>query len=405
VDNAAGTQAEGLVPEEASYPRTANQTQPLRVAGVDPERGFSGGETQVMGLTLELQRMGHRAEIICDPEGELSRRADAAGVVCSPLRIRNSVDIAAGLRLRGLIRRVRYDVVHFHTARAHALAPYTQGLDALRIVTRRMDYPPNRIFGPYLYNRAVDGVIAISTGVAEALANRGSAPPNLRVIPSGVDCDRFAPPSAAERTEARARLGLRPPDVAVGAVGALTLRKGHRFLIDAIARARAAGARELRGFIAGAGPLATELAIHARESGGDDPVRMLGALADPRSLLWALDIFAMPSLQEGLGVAALEAMACGLPVIASNVGGLREVVREVVDDGASGLLIGPADARALAQALSGLAREPVERSAMGAAARRRALARFSMAAMAARTLDFYLAMRVAHRPAESRRTG
>jgi glycosyltransferase involved in cell wall biosynthesis len=264
-----------------------------------------------------------------------------------------------------------------------------------------MDYPPNRIFGPYLYNRAVDGVIAISGGVAEALAGRNVAPKNLRVIPSGVDCERFAPPTAATRADARRRLGILPGDVAVGAVGALTPRKGHRLLISAIVLAQKGGAPDVRGFIAGAGPLAAELGAQVREAGLDYPVQILGALADPRDLLWAVDIFVMPSLKEGLGVAALEAMACGLPVIASNVGGLREVI----EDGTTGRLVGPAEAPQLAQALSDLAHQPVARTAMGAAARRRAVASFSMAAMAAQTVDFYVALRRAHRASDRSRIG
>src|SRR5713101_1050658 len=96
----------------------------LRIAGVDPELDFGGGETQVLGLTLELIRKGHRAELICDPDGRLWARAQATGVKCYPLRVRNAIDVAAGLRLRALLGRGNYDVVHFHTARAHALAPY-----------------------------------------------------------------------------------------------------------------------------------------------------------------------------------------------------------------------------------------------------------------------------------------
>ncbi|MGH7843276.1 MAG: glycosyltransferase, partial [Candidatus Binataceae bacterium] len=235
------------------------------MAGVDPERGFSGGETQVLGLTLELRRRGHRAEILCDPDGELWRRACAEGLVCHPLRVRNSVDVAAGMRLRTLLAREAYDVVHFHTARAHALAPYAKGMAPVRIVTRRMDYRPNRLFGRYLYNHAVDGVIAISRGVAAALELGGATLARLRIIPSGVDCAWFAPPSASMRAEARARLGLDATDVAVGAIGALTPRKGHRFFIEAMALARRIDppSVNLRGFIAGDGPLARELAAQA----------------------------------------------------------------------------------------------------------------------------------------------
>jgi len=359
------------------------------VAGVDPERGFSGGETQVMGLTLELRRRGHRAEILCDRDGELWRRARAEGVVCHPLRVRNSLDIAAAMRLRGLLARGTYDVVHFHTARAHALAPYVRGLAPVRIVTRRMDYRPNRLFGRYLYNQAVDGVIAISRGVGAALERGGVRPARLRIIPSGVDCVWFAPPSARARAEARVRLGLSDADIAVGAVGALTPRKGHRYFIEALrlARAIAPPGVNLRGFIAGDGPLAQELAAQTAVSG----VQMLGALADARALLWALDIFVMPSLMEGLGVAALEAMACGLPVIASDVGGLSEAVEE----GVSGHLVSPADASALAQAVRLLAMAPEVRMAMGVASRERAIAGFSLTAMAVQTLAFYRDLQIA----------
>src|SRR5208337_1362098 len=152
----------------------ANQVNPdsdtvearaLSIVGVDPELGFGGGETQVLGLTLALAAGGHRAELICDPAGRLWEQATAAGVKCHPIRIRNAIDLAAGLKLRAILKRERYDVVHFHTSRAHSMAPFARGFGSTLVVTRRMDYRPNRVFAPYLYNRAVDGVIAISAGV------------------------------------------------------------------------------------------------------------------------------------------------------------------------------------------------------------------------------------------------
>ena len=380
--------------QSAAFAPDRPPVRSLRIAGVDPERKFGGGETQVLGLTLELLRMGHRAELFCDPDGQLWNRASAAGILCRPLRVRNAVDIAAGLRLRALLSGERYDVVHFHTARAHALAPYARSSSALRIVTRRMDYRPNRWFGGYLYNHAVDGVIAISAGVADALAGGGAARERIRVVPSGVDCAHFAPPDARTRDAARARLDLRPDDVVVGALGALVPRKGHRVLIDAMALARgqqdkaaqaaAAGGR-LHCLIAGAGPLAAELAGAARELGRQDDMRILGRLEEPRDLLWALDLFVMPSLNEGLGVAALEAMACGLPVVASAVGGLREVV----EDGVSGLLVAPGDPGELANALISLVHAAEWRAALGAAARQRVIEKFSMRAMARGTAEVY----------------
>src|SRR5262249_56938922 len=103
-----------------------------------------------------------------------------------PLRVVTSLDARAGLRLRGLVPGHR--VVHFHTARAHALAPFCRGLGARLVVTRRMDYVPRG--GPYarwLYNRAVDVVIAISEGVRAALVRAGVRSERIRVVPSGID--------------------------------------------------------------------------------------------------------------------------------------------------------------------------------------------------------------------------
>ncbi len=134
--------------------------------------------------------------MICDPAGRLWERAVAAGIRCHPLRIRNAIDLAAGIRLRAILKRERYDVVHFHTSRAHSMAPFARGFARALVVTRRMDYRPNRVFAPYLYNRAVDGVVAISGGVADSLAAAGVDRERITVVQSGVDCDRFRPPTA-----------------------------------------------------------------------------------------------------------------------------------------------------------------------------------------------------------------
>ncbi|MGH7913530.1 MAG: glycosyltransferase family 4 protein [Candidatus Binataceae bacterium] len=366
---------------EAARPPAA---APLSVAGVDPERNFAGGETQVLGLTLELRAMGHRAELLCDPAGALWRRAQAAGVVCHPMPIRNALDLAAAAALRRRLRDGRYDVVHFHTSRAHAMAPWVRGLTRAAVVTRRMDYVPNRLFAPWLYGRAVDGVAAISTGVADALVRAGVARDRITVIPSGVDCAHFRPPSADGRAQARAALGLGDTDLAVGAVGALEPRKGHRYLVEAMALLGRGGVVAI---IAGEGSLRDALTAEVRRLGLGGAVRMVGRIDDARAILWAVDIFAMPSLSEGLGVALLEAMACGLPAVASRVGGIVDAV----DEGRTGMLAAPEDALALAGALAHLSAEAPARIAMGIEARALALERFSMAAMARRTVELYRA--------------
>src|ERR1700675_2464101 len=318
----------------------------LSIVGVDPELGFGGGETQVLGLTLALAAGGHRAELICDPAGRLWERAIAAGIKCHPIRIRNAIDLAAGVKLRAILKRERYDVVHFHTSRAHSMAPFARGFASTLLVTRRMDYRPNRVFAPLLFNRAVDGFGAISDGVADSLAAAGVDRRRVTVVHSGVDCDRFPPPTAQERADARSALGISDGEILISAVGALEQRKGHRYLIEAIGALAATG--KFKCLIAGQGSIRAVLQREIAVTRRTDRIKLLGRIDDARELLWASDIFAMPSLKEGLGVAALEAMASGLPVIASDVGGLREVV----EDDRTGIVVPPEHSEKIAQAIS-----------------------------------------------------
>ncbi|MGD0074580.1 MAG: glycosyltransferase family 4 protein [Candidatus Binataceae bacterium] len=367
----------------------SNPSQRLRIVGIDPERGFSGGESQVLGLTLELIRAGHQAELLCDPRGLLWRRAGAAGVVRYPLAIRNSLDARAGLKLRAFLRRGAYDVVHFHTARAHAMAPFAGGAprragDRVLVVTRRMDYVPNRLFASWLYNHAVDAVAAISSGVMRALESAGVASGRITLIPSGVDCMRFRPALPAEREAARAALGIAADEVALGTVGALEARKGHRFLIDALSAIAGRGLA-FRCFIVGAGSEREALAGQIRGLGLGNQVTLAGGVEDPGQLLSAIDVFVFPSLKEGLGVALMEAMACGIAPVASNTGGIPELI----ETGRSGLLVSPGSAAELANALEVLIAAPNMRREIGAAARARMVENFSMTAMAARTIELY----------------
>ena len=358
----------------------------LSVVGVDPELGFGGGETQVLGLTLALAAAGHRADLICDPAGRLWERATAEGIRCHPIRIRNAIDLAAGVKLRAILKREHYDVVHFHTSRAHSMAPFARGFASTLLVTRRMDYRPNRVFAPLLFNRAVDGVVAISDAVADSLAAAGVDRRRVTVVHSGVDCNRFRPPTAQERTDARGALGISDDEILISAVGALEQRKGHRYLIEAIgALAAPPASLKLKCFIVGQGSVHKVLQGEIAVIRSLDRIKLLGRVDDPRELLWASDIFAMPSLKEGLGVAALEAMASNLPVIASNVGGLREVV----EDERSGLIVPPANSAKIASAIQRLAESDELRTEMGAAARVRVVENYSMEKMAARTLALY----------------
>lgn len=351
----------------------------MRVLHVDPERGWGGGEVQVLALLRELAARGHESRLAADPGGRLAAAAAGLGVPVVPLRIRNHFDLGAGMALRRLA--AGHDVVHFHTARAHALAPFCRGRAGRLVVTRRMDYVPAG--GPYvrfLYNRAVDAVIAISAGVRDALLRVGVRPERITVVPSGIAVGALPP--ATERARLRREWELHDDHVAVVVPGALERRKGHATLLAA-ARLLAPSLPELRYVLCGQGSLEEALRDGARELGG--AVRFAGFRTDMEACLAAADVVAMPSLQEGLGVAALEAMAAERPVVGSRVGGLAEAVVH----GETGLLVPPSDAAALAAALARLSHDPALRARLGVAGRARVLARYTAATMAEGTLACY----------------
>lgn len=214
--------------------------------------------------------------------------------------------------------------------------------------------------------RLATAIVAIYPEAARTIANLYFADPQrIRVIPRGVPIDRFAPASPGQKQEARIDLGLDPSLSWVAYIGNLSAEKAPHRAVDAIARLPHVGL-----VVAGSGPLRTELELQA-ERDAPGRVRFLGMLEDPRPVYRAADALVMPSNTEGIPGAAIEAGLSGLPVIASSVGGLPEVVV----DGSTGALVPVGDIGALATAIaSSLARA----AELGSAARARCVRFFSM---------------------------
>jgi glycosyltransferase involved in cell wall biosynthesis len=227
----------------------------------------------------------------------------------------------------------------------------------------------------------VQAVVAISEGVRAMLIASGVDPARIHLVPSGVEAERFAL-GAGARAAARARHAIDPDAFVLVAVGALETRKGHDVLLDAIALRADPRVHVL---VAGEGALRADLEARRHALGLDERVRFLGRVDDVPTLLAAADALVMPSRQEGLGVAALEAMAAGLPVVASRVGGLPDAVT----DGVTGFLVPAEDPRALAAAIDRLAGDPALARRLGAEAAAAVRARFTMAAMAEATHAVY----------------
>ena len=210
--------------------------------------------------------------------------------------------------------------------------------------------------------RTTDALIAVSEEVRQFLSQQiGVAPSAIRVIPNGVAVRAPSPERAAAL---RARIGGAEAGIVLGTIASLTPKKGHQFLLRAVAALRDRGVTSTL-VLAGDGPERPRLEALAQQLGIARRVHFLGAVPLAADVLAVVDVFVLPSLVEGLPLALLEAMLTGAAVVATSVGG----VPEVVTSGVNGMLVRAGDEAALAAAIETLARSPELRARLGWRAR------------------------------------
>jgi len=229
-------------------------------------------------------------------------------------------------------------------------------------------------------------VVAVSEQVRQSflkeLGLTAEQAPRLVAVANGVPIP--PPPSPAERQAVRARQGVGEGEALLLGVGRLCEQKNFGDLVAAAAHLREAGV-PFRAVVAGDGPLRGDLEADIAQGGLQDTVTLLGAVDDVTPLLQAADMLVMPSLWEGLPLALLEAMACGLPVVGYAIDGLSDVV----EDGRHGLLVPKGDTAALAAACRRLVEDPELRERLGRSGRELVEQRFGFDRTIEQLLELY----------------
>lgn len=361
----------------------------LRVLHINTAKTWRGGERQTLFLATELARRGVEQLIVGQPGSELQARSEAAGLPFRAVAMRGELDLFAVAALRRAAREFGATVLHAHTARAHGLGLLARrGLPEARLViSRRVDFParPNYFSRKKYLSPLIARYIAISENVRRILIADGVSPERIRIAYSGVDLGEYrARPNGAR---IRKELGLARNDLVIGNVAALVGHKDQSTLLKAFAALAAQLPRaRTRLLIVGEGELRFALEAEARALSLLDSGRVLftGFRRDIYDFFGAFDIFAMSSSEEGLGTSVLDAMAHGLPVVATNAGGLPEMV----DPGRGGFLSPARDANAFANNLAALVKNAALRKKFGAYNKRRVVA-FGSAATCEATLAIY----------------
>jgi glycosyltransferase involved in cell wall biosynthesis len=343
----------------------------LTVRGLDKERY---DVVLVTGPSRESQMSNHEVRAV---EANLSA-LESSGVhrIVIPELVRDPAplsDCRALMRLCGLFRKERPVIVHTHSSKAGMLGRWAAFFAGVPIIVHT---PHGHVFWSYFGKAKTAVFILLERWSARitirivALTHREMmdhvrfriAPEEkFTVIHSGVDLSRFSV-AAGDISKVRQEMNLPEDAFVVGTTGRLTAVKGHIHLLRA-----AAGILKQRKDIffvlLGDGELRDDLRNYARQEAILQNVRFLGWRSDVASVLSAFDIFVFPSLNEGMGKAVVEAMAMGRPVIASDIGGIPDLVVH----GENGLLVPPADSEALAQAILDLYENPDKRKRMGEA--------------------------------------
>ncbi|WP_435011869.1 glycosyltransferase (plasmid) [Tundrisphaera lichenicola] len=337
-----------------------------------------GAEVLAARMARSLRDEFHFVFACLDELGTLGEELRSEGISVEVLGRRPGLDGGCAVRLASMIRRERVDLVH-----AHQYTPYFYAALARRLCwgpavlftehgRHFPDYPRRKrmLANRFLLARR-DRVIGVGGSVREALIrNEGIPAGRIEVIYNGIDLAPFA--AGTGRESARRELGFGLDDLVIFMVARLDRLKDHATAVRALDRV-AARRPDVQLCLIGDGPERESIRQEVDRRGLGGRVHLLGMRTDVPRLLPAADILLLTSISEGIPLTIIEGMAAGLPVVATRVGG----VCEVVDDGVTGLLAAAEDADALAAAILRLAVDPELRHRLGRSGRERAVALFS----------------------------
>jgi glycosyltransferase involved in cell wall biosynthesis len=359
---------------------------------VDDSRNLRGGERQVLYLAAELEKLGCTNRIVCRSGSPLDREAQGRGIETIHLPFLFEGDPVSVGRLarevKNAVARLGLEslpILHAHTGHA-AAAVQAAGRKApsLRIVHRRVDFRlPKKASSTRKYAGA-DIVIALSKAIETILVGAGIDGSKIRVIPSAVDLAAFGGSPNPDFKERLFRdFGIPSASLLIGSLMAMVPHKDPLNLVAAAEMAVRADKR-CHFLIAGEGPLLQEARTMVKKLGVEGHVHLPGQREDNADLLRVFDLFVLSSREEGLGSALLEAMACGLPLVGTDAGGIPELI----EDGRNGFVVPKENPAALAGAILRLAGDAELRARTGKASLEMSR-RYSTERMAQATIAVY----------------
>lgn len=339
---------------------------------------FGGAESLALNICRQLQRAGVSRASLCGffgKKGVLAAVAEQDGVGVNYLDALKRSKLVAMYDLYRLLRKERVSVMQVHGAYLLQFAVLPALMAGTKVIyTEHAKHSilkyPRLLWVAKIFSHACSRVVCVSRDLRDFMAlTVGVRPSRLEVIHNGIDLERFSCPENTEHER-------KNQSIVIGTVARLTEAKDHENLLRAfnVVREDEPGVRLL---LVGDGELRQEIESVVSSLGMEGVVEMTGKRSDIPQLLNGMDIFVLPSRREGFPVSIIEAMACGRAVVATDVGG----VREIIDDGVDGIIVPSGDHRSLALALVQLVQDQRLRNRLALNARQKVVAFFSEQAM------------------------
>ncbi len=366
----------------------------LRVLHVIGGGEFGGAERHILNLATAIDPDVVEVSVCClfaDPFVKVAREA---GIRSYSIPMRHKLDFGIVTKLRENIINDKIDIVHTHGVRANLvgrLAAKMSGVGTVITTVHSMlaqDYPDtfSRLANMFIEKASrsmTNHFVAVSGGLQKALIKQGIPEKKITVVYNGLDPQIFR---GKEHIDPgwRKRAGIAEDVPLVSIVGRLHQVKGHRYFLKAAAELLK-NRKDIHFLVVGSGPEREALEELTNDLGISEYVTFTGFISNVSEVMPDLNLLVVPSLWEGFGLTALEAMAVGVPVVATSVGGLPEIV----EHGTTGLLVPPADEEALAKCILWVLEHPQESKEMALAAKAVVEEKFSAAAMARKTEAVY----------------